>query len=150
MNYQTDLFLILCPYICSKSDSCNSLHLVLIYFSFQVCKHFRFSFPPWILLFSKSKVINCSKFLTISTLAQFSSVQFLSCLTLCSPMDCSTPGIPLHQVGDASNHLILCHPLLLLPLNFPSIRVFSNESIFHIRWPKYWSFSFSINSSNDI
>ena len=48
-----------------------------------------------------------------------------------------------------SNHLILCHPLLLLPLIFPSIRVFSNESVLHIRWPKYWSFRFSISPSND-
>ena len=48
-----------------------------------------------------------------------------------------------------SNHLILCRPLLLLPLIFPSIRVFSNESALHIRWPKYWSFSFSINPSNE-
>ena len=48
-----------------------------------------------------------------------------------------------------SNHLILCHPLLLLPSIFPSIRVFSNESAFSIRWPKYWSFSFNINLSNE-
>ena len=48
-----------------------------------------------------------------------------------------------------SNHLILCHPLLLLPSIFPSIRVFSNESVFHIRWPKYWSFSFNISPSNE-
>ena len=48
-----------------------------------------------------------------------------------------------------SNHLILCHPLLLLPSIFPSIRVFSNESVPCIRWPKYWSFSFSISPSND-
>jgi len=47
-----------------------------------------------------------------------------------------------------SNHLILCHPLLLLPSIFPSIRVFSNESVLHIRWSKYWSFSFSISPSN--
>ena len=47
------------------------------------------------------------------------------------------------------NHLILCHPLLLLPSILPSIRVFSNESILHIRWPKYWSFSFSISPSNE-
>ena len=46
-----------------------------------------------------------------------------------------------------SNHLILCHPLLFLPLIFPSIRVFSNEKVIHIRWPKYWSFSFSISPS---
>ena len=48
-----------------------------------------------------------------------------------------------------SNHLILCHPLLLLPSIFPSIRVFSNESVLCIRWPKYWSFSFSISHSNE-
>ena len=48
-----------------------------------------------------------------------------------------------------SNHLILCHPLLLPPSIFPSIRVFSNESVLHIRWPKYWSFSLSINPSNE-
>ena len=63
-----------------------------------------------------------------------------------------------HWVGDAiyhrwwvsdATHLILCHPLLLLPSVFPSIRVFSNQSVLHIRWPKYWSFSFSISSSNE-
>ena len=48
-----------------------------------------------------------------------------------------------------SNHLILCHPLLLLPSSFPSIRVFSNESVLYIMWPKYWSFTFSISPSND-
>ena len=48
-----------------------------------------------------------------------------------------------------SNHLILCHPLLLPPSIFPSIRVFSNESVLHIRWPKYWSFSLSISPSNE-
>ena len=48
-----------------------------------------------------------------------------------------------------SNHLLLCHPLLLLPSIFPSNRVFSKESVLHIRWPKYWSFSFSISLSNE-
>src|SRR5574340_466611 len=48
-----------------------------------------------------------------------------------------------------ANHLVLCHPLLLLPSIFPSIRVFSNESVIPIRWPKYWSFSFSISPSNE-
>ena len=48
-----------------------------------------------------------------------------------------------------SNHLILCHPLLLLPSVFPSIRVFSNESVLHVMWPKYWSFSFSTSPSNE-
>ena len=82
-------------------------------------------------------------------------VQSLSRVQLCDPMDCRTPGFPVlhqltklaqthvHRVGDA-NHLILFRPLLLLPSIFPSIRVFSNESVLHIRWPKYWSFSFSI------
>ena len=57
--------------------------------------------------------------------------------------------IHLHRVGDASNHLILCHPLLLLPSIFSCTRVFSNESVLHIRWPEYWSFSFSISPSNE-
>ena len=90
---------------------------------------------------------------------QFNSVT-QSCPTLYDPMDYSTPGLPancqlpeftkthVHQISDASNHLILCHPLLLLPSIFPSIRVFSNQSVFPIRWPKYWSFSFSISPSN--
>ena len=76
-------------------------------------------------------------------------------------MNHSMPGLPVHhQILDLlkltpiesvmpSNHLILCHPLLLLPSIFPSIRVFSNESALHIRWPKYWSFSFNISPSND-
>ena len=73
-------------------------------------------------------------------------------------MDCSTPGFPsttnswsllkLISIKSTSKHLILFRPLLLLPLIFPSIRVFSNESVLHIRWPKYWSFSFSISPSN--
>ena len=76
-------------------------------------------------------------------------------------MSCSTPGLPVqHQPPEPtqlmsielvmpSNHLILCRPLLLLPSIFPSIRVFSNESALHIRWPKYWSFSFNIRPSNE-
>ena len=71
-------------------------------------------------------------------------------------MNCSTPGLPVHhqlpeftQTVMSSNHLILCRPLLLLPSIFPTIRVFSNESVLHIRWPKYWSFSFSISPSNE-
>ena len=93
---------------------------------------------------------------------EFNSVQFAqSCLTLCDPMDCSTPGFHVHhQLPELTqlvsiesvmppNHLILCHPLLLLPSVFPSIRVFLNESVFCIRWPKYWSFSFSISPSNE-
>ena len=76
-------------------------------------------------------------------------------------MDCSTPGFlcpsqtPRVYSNTAiksvipSNHLILCQPLLLPPSVFPTIRVFSSESVLHIRWPKYWSFSFSISPSNE-
>ena len=55
----------------------------------------------------------------------------------------------VHQVGMPSNHLILRHPIILPPSIFPSIRVFSKQSVLHIRWPKYWSFSFSISPSNE-
>ena len=83
------------------------------------------------------------------------------CLTLCNPMDCSTSGFPVyHQLpGSAqtqsiksvmpSTPLILCRPLLLLPSIFPSVRIFSNESVLRIRWLKYWNFSFSTSPSNE-
>ena len=92
----------------------------------------------------------------------FSSIQLLSCVWLFA-----TPWIAAHQaslsiansqsslklmsIGSVMpfNHLILCHPLLLPPSVFPSIRVFSYETGLHIRWPKYWSFSFSISPSNE-
>ena len=92
--------------------------------------------------------------------AQFSSVA-QSCPTLCNPINRSTPDLPVHhQLQEftqltsiesvmPSNHLILCHPLLLLPPIPPSIRVFSNKSTLPMRWPKYWSFSFSISPSNE-
>ena len=76
-------------------------------------------------------------------------------------MDCSTPGFPVHhhllelaqthvhRVGDAIQLSPPLLPLLLLPSIFPRIRVLSNESVLHIRWPKYWSFSFNISPSND-
>ena len=91
---------------------------------------------------------------------QFSLVA-QSCPTLCNRMDCSMPGLPVHHqlpeftqthvhwVGDAIQPSHLCRPLLLLPSIFPSIRVFSNESVFRVRWPKYWSFSFNISPSNE-
>ena len=74
-------------------------------------------------------------------------------------MDCSKPGLPVHHQGlptlmsiesvVPSNHLILCHPLFLPPSIFPSIRIFSSESALHMRWPKYWSFSFNISPFNE-
>ena len=93
-------------------------------------------------------------------LFQFSSVA-QSCLTLCNPMNLSTPGLPVHhqprssprlmciELVIPSSHLILYCPLLLLPPIPPSIRVFSNESTLRMRWPKYWSFSLSISPSNE-
>ena len=93
-------------------------------------------------------------------LIQFSSVA-QSWPTLCNPMDWSMPGFPvhhqllefiqthIHRVSEASNHLILCHSLLLPPSIFHSIRVFTSESVLCIRWPKLWSFSFSISASSE-
>ena len=104
-------------------------------------------------------ILNIFKPFTI--IQSFSSVQLLSRVQLFV-----TPWTAAHQASQSitnsqsllklmsielvmpSNHLILCHPLLLQPSIFPSIRVFSNESVLHIRWPKYWSFSFSISPSN--
>ena len=99
----------------------------------------------------------------MSCSVQFSSVA-QSCPTLCDPMDWSMPGLPVHhqipeftethvhRVGDAiqpSPSPVIpfssCHPLFLLPSIFPSIRVFSSESVLHITWPKYWRFSFRIS-----
>ena len=92
----------------------------------------------------------------------FSSVQLLSCVQLFA-----TPWTIAHQASQSItnsrsllklifiesvmpfNHLILCRPLLLPPSIFPSNRVFSNQSVLHLRWPKYWSFSFSVNPSNE-
>ena len=84
------------------------------------------------------------------------------CLTLCNPKDCNMPDFPSFTISwsliklmsiesemASNNYLILCHPLLLLPSIFPSIRVFSSESVLCIRWPKYWSFNFSISPSNE-
>ena len=93
----------------------------------------------------------------------FSSVSLVtqSCPTLCNPTNCSTPGLPVHHqlpestqthvhwVGDAIQPSHPLSSLLLLPSIFPSIRVFSNESVIRIRWPKYWSFSFNISPSNE-
>ena len=121
-------------------------------------------------LFPGTSVIPASLILSLLTQPRLESVIYLlwiccCCsvvklfLTLYDPMDCSTPGfLVLHYLllrfvsvesVMLSSHLILCFPLILLPSVFPSIRVFSSESAFHIRCPNYWSFSFSISPSND-
>ena len=106
---------------------------------------------------------SCSKqWITTRKQIQFSSVT-QSCLTLRNPMNCSMPGLPEASITNSrstlklmsiesmmtSSHLILCRPLLLLPSIFPSIKVFSNESVLSIRSPKYWNCSFSISPSNE-
>ena len=116
---------------------------------------------PGLPTFWRKKLFQCVwQQCTLNISVQFSSVA-QSCLTLCDPMDCSTSGLPVHhQLPELlklmsiesvmpSSHLILCRTLLLLPSVFPRIRVFSNESVLRIRWPKYWSFSFSISLSNE-
>ena len=110
----------------------------------------------------KRALMSSDKKMYTYTISYFSSVQSLSCVRLFV-----TPWIAARQASLSitnswsslrltsiesvmpSSHLILCHPPLLLPSIFPSIRVFSNESALHMRWPKYWSFSFSIIPSNE-
>ena len=91
-----------------------------------------------LLLFSHSVVI---LFATLWTVAPQASLSFTISWSLLKLMSI--------KLVMTSNHLILCHPLLLLPSIFPSIRVFSNESALCLRWPKYWSFSFNISLSNE-
>ena len=102
----------------------------------------------------------CTRLKVTRRPAQFSSVTQL-CPTLCDPTDCSTPGLPVHhrlpeftqthvhRVSDAIQPSNLCRPLLLLPPIPPSIRDFPSESTLRMRWPKYWSVSFSISPSNE-
>ena len=137
------------------------LNSISVLFSHQA-HIFIWSAPSLRLNISNSPFFHPSRLL-LESVSQPLSVQFSSvtqsCPTLCDTVDCSMPGFPVHhwflelvqthvhRVGDAINCLILCRPLLL-PSIFPSIRVFSNESVLRRR-PKYWSFSFSISPSNE-
>ena len=114
----------------------------------------------WYTLQYKKKNTSELAFLFLHRSAQFSSVT-QSCPTLCTPWTAARQAFLTITSSQSllklicielvipSNNLILCHPLLLLPSVFPSIRVFSNESALHIRWPKYWSFSFNISPFNE-
>ena len=129
---------------------------------------------PWVLKFkrvnmythlvreSKTRTPEVSQDFSVTSPSQFSSVQLLSHVRLfATPWTAacqvslpitnsqSLPRLMSIELVKPSNYLILFHPLLLLPLVFPSIRVFSNKSILRIRWPKYWSFSFNISPSNE-
>ena len=139
--------------------------LFIVKFQTMVCCVFKskvvvFTPADWQMTNHFLLFINLLKRESIQPYLQFSSVQSLSCVQLFV-----TPWTAAHQASLSitnsrsllkliesvmpSNHLILCRPLLLLPSIFPSIRVFSNESALRIRWPKYWSFSFNISSSNE-
>ena len=129
----------------------NKISLTWILLGFQISRY--------LLTFCIQEVEIIINFLV--NVKELLSLSLNSCPTLCDPMDCSTPRLPVYHQSQSllklmpiesvmpSNHLILCHQLLLLPSIFPSIRVFSNESALCIRWPKYWSFSFSISPSNE-
>ena len=133
-------------------------------FSHPCCYSWQWFFLSFYLIqlrthWSDIKNLRISKICLKQASVQFSSVPQLY-PTLCDPMNHSMPDLPVHhqlpgstqthvhRVGDTI-YLILCGPFLLLPSIFPSIRVFSNESALHIRWPKYWSFSFNISPSNE-
>ena len=135
-----------------KSESFNFLMNLFIYFSgIDLWLFFMLSIAPVLFPYLIPHIGANTTFINISCSCSISQ----SCLTLCDPVDCSKPGFPvLHHLPRAcssssielvmpSNHLILCCLHLLLPSIFPSIRAFSNVSALHIRWQKYWSFSFS-------
>ena len=124
----------------------------------------KLTFPIWWGVFTSVKqmcailevCIKCYYLSTFSSLQLLSHVQFFATpwTTACQSSLSTTNSRSLLKITSIksvtlSNHLILCHPLILLPSIFPSIRVFSNESILCIRWPKYWSFSFSISPSSE-
>ena len=136
-----------------------------------VLQFMKFVLPPWRVALTRGGQVTCTLALDIFHLKTIRYIinwniyflgkaYVLSHIWLCNPMDCSMLGFPVHlpeftqthDIGDVIqpshplNHLI---PLLLPPSIFPSIRVFSNESALRIRWPKYWSFSFSISPSNE-
>ena len=111
---------------------------------------------------SGSELYSCVKFRENAPSVQLSSVQLLSHVRFFATLWTAAHQASLSITNSRSmlklmsiesvmpfNHLILCHPFLLLPSIFPSIRVFSNESVLRIRWPKYWSFSFNISPSNE-
>ena len=144
----------------SNSASLTKLKFLIVWITTNCGKFFKqWEYrPPYL---SPDKPV--SQIATVRTGRGTISVQLSSVPqsfpTLCDSMNLSTPGLPVHhQLPESTqtmsivsvmpcNHLILCHPLILLPSIFPSIRVFSNESALQIRWPKYWSFSFILPSN---
>ena len=139
------------------------LYIVInIYISYKYLYCYKYSFP---MLMTKNLRRTNSitlKYLLINFLLTFSSVQSLSCVQLFATpwtsarqasLSITNSQSPLKLISIESvmpsNHLILCCPFLLLPSIFPSIKIFSKEEVLHIRWPTYWSFTFSISPSNE-
>ena len=128
----------------------NSVHFETIFFTFEILKILFW----WFKCFPNER--KYGKYKTVQ-FSSFSHVQLFAIphwLAACKASLFITNSWSLLKLMSIklvmqSNHLLLCHPLLLLPSIFPSIRVFSNELILCIRWPKYWSFSYSISPSND-
>ena len=157
-NYFTLIFCFCSISLISKYIFIVSV-IVFFFFSLFTCTHV---FPFWFLEFQIFYFL-IKEFNQFSlTVIQFSSVQSFSrvwlpatpwttaCQASLSITNFQSPPKPMSiESVIPSNHLILCSPLFLLPSIFPSIRVFSNESAFHIRWPKYWSFSFNISPTSE-
>ena len=146
LDYMSIFYFYLVCFTFYSSYSLLPFHLVC-FFNFSISSFFTVFLKPISSIVEKP-------------LCQFSSVT-QSCPALCNPWTAalqaslsitnsqSSPKTTSIESVMPSNHLLLCRPLLLLPSIFPSIKVFSNESALHIGWPKYWSFSFSISSSNE-
>ena len=117
-----------------------SLSLVFLLLGFSL--HVRFLFHLVLMAFSSVQSLSCVRlFVTSWTTVHQASLPITN--------SWSSPRLMFIESVMPSNYLILCHPLLLLPSIFRSIRVFSNEPVLHFRWPKYWSFSFNISPSNE-
>ena len=140
----------------------SSISLYFILPIFSVLIYYLINFFPHVLILMYLLYFLLTLFIAFlyMYILRFSSIQSLSHFQLCDPMDSACLASlsitnsqsllkPMSMKSVMpSNHLILCHPLLLLPPSiFPSTKAFSNESVLHIRWPKYWSFSFSISPS---
>ena len=125
------------------------MFVVFILQVFKLLKNFLLKFQI-VLISDKYVLTYLSSVQSYSRVWLFENPWTAARMASLSLTNCWSPPKPMSiESVIKSNHLILCHPLLLLPSIFPSIRVFSNESYLHIRWPTYWSFSFSISPSND-
>ena len=124
----------------------------MMYIYIHLYLHCIFTFSPFLLLlsFKNTKVVSVSSVQLFSHVRLFATPWTAACQASLSITN-SRSLLKLMSIESVmpSNHLILCCPLLLLTPGFPSIKVFSNESVLHIRWPKYWSFSFSLSLSNE-